>query len=114
MLLSSLQKYILKEALARGLLSKRQIERYYEHTQEKPSEQDIQTIITKSVERLIFKELIVGFGKKTAQKWFVKEIRLTRKGRKIARELLGKQQQLPFHSLLRKSYVHPKKNSQSP
>lgn len=96
MLLSSLQKYILKECFARGILTKRQLEEFYERSKQKPSRQDIQTIITKSVERLIAKELIAGFGKKTAQKWFVKEIRLTRKGRKIARELLGKQQQLPL------------------
>lgn len=96
MRLSSLQHYILTECFERGVLSKRHIEKFYERLAEKPSPQDIQTIITKSVERLIAKELIVGYGKKTREKWFIKEIHLTRNGRKVARELLGKQQQLPL------------------
>lgn len=92
MTLSLLQKYILTECLARGILTKRHLQGFYERTKQKPSHDDIQTIITKSLERLIAKELIIGYGKKTREKWFIKEISLTRKGRKIARGLLGKQQ----------------------
>ncbi|MBI2426378.1 MAG: hypothetical protein HYV34_00895 [Candidatus Kerfeldbacteria bacterium] len=75
-------------------MTKRQLESFYEHHDSQPSKEDIQTIVTKSVERLISKELIIGYGRKTAVKWFIQEIRLTRMGKRVARELLGKQQKL--------------------
>ena len=99
MRLSSLQKYILINSFGqRGfIVSKKNLSAFYKNKKTKPKQRDITGIITKSVERLIDKELMVGVGVRTPHKWFIKEVRLTSKGRKIARELLGKQQQLPFN-----------------
>lgn len=94
---SSLQKYILQQTyLNRGRLLRKRLEKFYEDKKEKPKPEDIVNIITKSIDRLIKKELMVGQGIKTAKKWFVKEIRLTPQGRKVARKLLGEQLKLPF------------------
>ena len=98
MRLSSLQKHILISSFGeRGFsVSKKNLAEFYKTQKTKPKKRDIPGIITKSVERLIDRELMIGIGVRTAHKWFIKEVRLTPKGRKIARELLGKQQQLPF------------------
>lgn len=94
---SSLQKYILQQTyLNKGRISRKRLEKFYEGKKKKPKKEDIVNIITKSIDRLIRKELLTGFGTKTAQKWFVKDIRLTPGGRKQARKLLGEQLTLPF------------------
>jgi hypothetical protein len=53
-------------------------------------------IITRSIESLIDKEFLVGYGVRTPHKWFIREIRLTAKGEKTGRKLLGEQMRLPF------------------
>ncbi len=53
-------------------------------------------IVTKSIERLIDKESMIGYGVRTPHKWFIKEIKLTAKGKRQAKRLLGEQQKLPF------------------
>jgi len=94
---SSLQKYILRQAyLNKGKSSRKRLEKFYENKKKKPKQEDIVNIITKSIDRLIKKELMIGQGIKTAKKWFVKEIRLTPQGRKWAKKLLGEQLKLPF------------------
>ncbi len=55
-----------------------------------------QKVITRSLERLIDKGLLVGYGVRTPQKWYIKEIRLTPLGRKAARKLNGEQTKLPI------------------
>ncbi|MFH1508915.1 MAG: hypothetical protein ABIE68_02015 [bacterium] len=50
--------------------------------------------VTRSLERLIEKECLVGFGSKTPKRFYIKEVRLTLFGRKVARTLYGKQQKL--------------------
>lgn len=99
MRLSSLQKYILINSFGeRGfIVSKKNLAKFYNGQKKKPKSRDVPGIITRSVERLIDKELMIGIGVRTPHKWFIKEVRLTPNGRKIARELLGKQQQLPFN-----------------
>jgi hypothetical protein len=52
--------------------------------------------ITSSLERLIKKGLIVGFGELTKEKTFINKIRLTREGRLAAKKLLGEQKRLPL------------------
>lgn len=52
--------------------------------------------ILRSLERLIDKELLIGFGKRTSHKWFITEVKLTAKGLKIAKKLLGEQMRLKF------------------
>jgi hypothetical protein len=100
--ISKLQKFILITAyLNRGKKMSRQgFERFYNSQKIKPKKQDVQNIITKSSERLIDKEMLVGYGRRTPHKWFIDEISLTVKGRKTARKMLGEQQPLPL--ILRK------------
>lgn len=99
MRLSFLQKYILLNSFGKKgfLVSKKRLAKFYDSQNKKPKSTDIQRIITKSVERLIDRELMTGYGIRTSQRWFIKEVRLTAKGRIVTRELLGKQQQLPFN-----------------
>lgn len=72
------------------------LERFYEKRRIKPKKDDIVNIITKSLERLIDKELLIGCGVRTPHKWYIKEIKLTPKGRKETKKYLGEQQKLPF------------------
>jgi len=98
MKISPLQKYILLTVYtSRSKKISRQIfTRFYEKSRRKPKEADVQNIITKSIERLINREFLVGYGRHTPHKWFIEAVRLTLKGKKLARKLLGEQQKLPF------------------
>ena len=51
-------------------------------------------VVRTSIDRLIKKELLVGYGSKTPHKLYIKEVRLTAKGRKAVQELMPKQQKL--------------------
>ncbi|MBU1164840.1 hypothetical protein KKA15_04760 [Patescibacteria group bacterium] len=97
MKLSALQKYILKQVFSsksdkihRGGLLK------FYGIDKKTKQRDKVNIITKSLERLINHELMTGYGIRTSHKWFIKEVKLTEKGKKIAKTLFGKQQILPL------------------
>ncbi|MEK7537503.1 MAG: hypothetical protein AAB619_00830 [Patescibacteria group bacterium] len=52
--------------------------------------------ITVSLERLIDRGFLIGFGRRTPCKWFIEEVKLTPLGRRIAKQSFGKQQQLPL------------------
>lgn len=96
--LSPLQKFILLECLnsKTGRISRTRLHRFYDKTKNPPHSELITKIITKSIERLIAKDLLVGFGERTKYKWFIKEIKLTTLGKKTAKKLLGEQITLPF------------------
>ncbi len=66
---------------------------------------DAVNAITKSIERLIDKELMVGYGVRTPHKWYIHEVKLTVKGKKEARRLQGQQQILPFRKT--RNYAEP-------
>ena len=99
MKLSALQKYILKQCIQTKdkMISKSVLERFYNGKKDKPK--DTINVITKSVERLIKKELVTGYGWKTPHKWFIRQVKLTPKGRRVAKDLFGVQQKLPFRKL---------------
>ena len=101
MKLSPLQKYILKQcALASNkTISKPVLYRYYSDAKKRPKQKDLANDVTKSVDRLIKKELVVGYGWKTAKKWFIERVKLSAEGGKIARGLFGVQQKLPLKNL---------------
>ena len=106
MRLSELQKYILLLCFdsSSSRFSRTGLDRFYDkiNSGNKP-DKNLQTkIITRSIERLIDKELIVGFGERTKYKWFIKEIKLTPKGRQEAKKLLDKQMKLPFKNKSKK------------
>jgi hypothetical protein len=98
MKLSSLQKYILKQAWQnnKARISRVVLEKFYTNNKKAPAKKIRANIITKSIERLIDKGLLVGFGEKTQHKLFIRQIKLTPKGKKTALGLLGKQAELPF------------------
>ncbi len=97
MKLSHLQKYILgvgyaeKDKFGRG-----KILRFYEKQKRPPKMEDRVNIVTKSLERLIDKGFLIGYGVRTPKKWFIKEIKLTVAGKRAAKSLQGKQAALPF------------------
>ena len=66
------------------------------NTPPRPSQEGIVNTITKSIERLIERELKVGYGVRTSRKWYIHEVKLTAEGRKQAKKLRGEQQQLPL------------------
>ncbi len=102
MRLSPLQKYILKICYSKQPKINRNIfVRFYDKQKIKPTKTRVVNIITNSLESLIDKELLVGFGERTAQKWYIKEVKLTPKGRRESRKLLGEQQPLPFKFKIR-------------
>ena len=105
MKLSALQKYILKQAgqTKDKTLAKAAIEQFYQSYKKRPTPQDILTIITHSVERLIQDGLAIGYGWKTPQKWYIRQVKLTPQGRKLAKGLFGVQQRLPLKNLKGKS-----------
>lgn len=98
MRLSSLQKYILQKCILSkdGEISKSILKQFYADKKKKPKDKDQIKIITKSIERLINKDLVVGTGIKTSHKWYIKNIKLTAQGRKEAKKLFGTQQKLPL------------------
>ncbi|MDO8581349.1 MAG: hypothetical protein Q7S16_00540 [bacterium] len=84
--------------MRKGRLKKKNLLSFYEKQKDKPSEKDKADTITKSVDSLIDKGMMVGYGMRTPKKWYIEEVRLMPKGRKIARKLLGEQQKLPLHN----------------
>lgn len=98
MRLSSLQRYILLEAMktSRAHVSRKILLHFYDELKKKPNRDDQQNGITKSLERMIDKGLLVGYGRRTPRKWFIEEVGLMPRGRKLAKKLQGEQQQLPL------------------
>ncbi len=100
MRLSNLQKYILVEMLTtktRTIFRKR-FNRFYDKIKERPSDEIIVKDISKSLDRLIDKGMMVGYGVRTAHKWYIKEVKLLPPGKALAKKLLGEQMTLPFRN----------------
>ncbi len=98
MRLSLLQRYILVTGYTArsNRISRRLIDSFYLKRSNGPKRRDSRDTITKSLERLIDRELLTGYGRRTPHKWFIDEVKLTRLGRRQARRLLGEQQILPL------------------
>lgn len=98
MYLSLLQQHILVSCFLEGGKVERSVfHQFYSKQSKKSAEKYQEGIITKSLERLIDKELLVGYGRRTPHKWFVTRVRLTKKGYKIGQCLLEeKQARLPL------------------
>lgn len=101
MKLSHLQKFILVRSLLQGGKIERNLFRQFYGNQAKPSsftqckpakEKYQESIITKSLEHLIDRELLIGYGRRTPHKWFVTHVKLTQKGAKISQILLEEKQ----------------------
>lgn len=98
MKISRLQRYILFNCYLtpKSRIFKNKLYSFYDKAKKKPSAKDINDIITKSVNLLIKSDLAAGYGSKTARKWYLKEVRLTPRGRVLAKKFLGEQRKLPF------------------
>ena len=92
---SSLQKHILMVCLnTKGKVPRAPFYAFYEG--KKAKRKDVVDTVTKTLERLIDKGLIVGLGVRTPKKWYIKEVRLTPLGRRVSKKLQGEQQKLPL------------------
>lgn len=97
MRLSRLQKFILLSVNGtRGRFKRNQFFRFYSKQKRPPKKEDQQGIITRSIERLIEKGLMIGYGRRTPEKWFIDEVRLTSLGKREVKKLFGQQQALPL------------------
>ena len=104
MYLSKLQKYILLQGFdTKNKLDRKCLVNFYivykkkpGSAEARPSREIMVNSITSSLERLIKKGMIVGFGELTKEKTFINKIRLTREGRLAAKKLLGEQKRLPL------------------
>jgi hypothetical protein len=94
--LSPLQKFLLKECLDSAVTKRSAFKKFYSKRAKAPSAEDQQNAITKSLERLIDRGYMTGFGRRTPKMWFIESVRLTPAGKRAGRSLLGKQQRIPF------------------
>lgn len=93
--ISRLQKAILRTCYPlRGRVERRRFHAFGK--QEETMAKDVVDVVTKALERLIDRGLLVGHGVRTKKKWFVHAVRLTPEGRRVARRLTGTQQILPL------------------
>jgi len=97
-MLSRLQQFIVEECLGRGgSCSRVVIDKNYEFSKSKAQKENFKKIITQSIERLIDRGFLVGYGMKTQEKFFITKIRLTSSGRRAANESRkSKQKKLPL------------------
>ena len=74
MKLSDLQKYILKQSWQNKdkTIGKEVLIKFYSSQKTKPKAKDLINVITKSVERLIKKELVIGYGWGASHKWVIR------------------------------------------
>lgn len=97
MMLSRLQKFILIKCYNSKSFRVNRIGFLAFYRDQGRAKADMRTkIITSSIESLIDRELMTGYGVRTAHKWFIREVSLTDKGRRVARKLLGEQLRLPL------------------
>ncbi len=90
--LRALQKHILRSCFLKGRRVERGVFLAFYGPERKDSVKHKTNNITKSIESLISNGLLIGFGKRTEQKWFITHVKLTAKGKKVAQEVVhGKQ-----------------------
>lgn len=108
MKLSNLQKYILDHIWAskKTKVNRHKFMKFYDKVKKAPNKELQIKIISRSLERLINRGILVGFGERTKHKRYIKEVKFTPVGRKIARKLQGEQVELPFKK--RKRPASPK------
>jgi hypothetical protein len=97
MYFSLLQRHILKECFAKKgeAVHRRVFHVFYRN--KKITRKDAINTITKCMERLIDSGLLIGYGTRTTQKWFIREVKITRRGIKHWIEWIeSRQAKLPF------------------
>jgi Mn-dependent DtxR family transcriptional regulator len=98
MSLSNLQKFILQKTWEsnKTKISRDIFYSFYQNSKKAPNLKIQVNIVTKSIERLIERGILVGWATKTQHKLFITHIKLTPRGKKIAKKLLGQQAELPI------------------
>jgi len=80
-----------------GRIDRKIFREFYKTPEQKALPKYQESIITKSLESLIDRELMIGFGKRTPHKWFITHVKLTKKGKKRTEEVLREsQKKLPL------------------
>lgn len=94
---SVLQRHILKECFAKkGETVPRRVFHVF-YRGKKIARKDAINTITKCLERLIDKGLLVGYGMRTPKKWFIREVKITRIGiKEWISWIESRQAKLPF------------------
>lgn len=92
--LSRLQIFILTKSLSSLETNKNVFAVFYKDKKVKPH--DLEKIITSSINKLIKRDLVIAYCKKTKTKLFIESIVLTSGGKKLAKQLLGIQEHLPI------------------
>ncbi|HNV96967.1 MAG TPA: hypothetical protein PKL13_01460 [bacterium] len=92
--LSRLQTFILTKSLSNDITNKSVFADFYKDKKVKP--RDTEKIISSSINKLIKRDLVIAHCKKTKEKLFIECINLTSSGKKLAKQLLGIQEHLPF------------------
>ncbi|MBI5467074.1 MAG: hypothetical protein HY975_02560 [Candidatus Kerfeldbacteria bacterium] len=93
MRLSALQRFIIRECYQypKPRVPRSPFEKYYAKRSSTATDN-----ITASLERLVDRGLLIGYGRRTPRKWFIEEVRLTSLGRRTVRLTFGQQQRLPL------------------
>ena len=95
--LSKLQKYILIEIYNHNnIYKKEKLLKFYKNKKNKPDKKDQHNNITKSIERLIDRGLMIGYGRRTPKKWFMEKVELTTKGKTATEKILSSNQKKLF------------------
>ncbi|MBU1896019.1 hypothetical protein KJ641_04085 [Patescibacteria group bacterium] len=107
MYLSQLQKYIIFRCFDKvGRIDRKLFREFYKKQEQETSVKYQESIITKSLERLINKGLMIGYGKRTAHRWFITHVRLTNGGLKEAKKILASgQRKLKFNNTSHKTHT---------
>ena len=94
MRLSRLQKHMLIKCFeARSFtVEKGVFFKYYSKKEREEKKNSIQIRIQNSIDNMVEKDWAVAYGHKTAQKFYIKKVRLTKKGIKMAEDILKKKQ----------------------
>lgn len=99
MRLSKLQQYILGKCYDKknGGALKAEFYGFYPKDEFDKNKKNIQDIIHKSVESLVAKDLLIAYGRRTAEKWFIEKAKITPRGKRKLRELIkNRQTKLPI------------------
>ena len=98
MTLSKLQRYIILTVWesTKVKISRQNFYQFYAKLKKAPAKELQANIITTSIERLIDRGLLIGFGTKTQHKLFIDSVKLSPKGKKFARLNFNQQTTFPW------------------
>ena len=98
MTLSKLQRYILLKVWenTKTKVSRQNFHQFYTELKKAPVKKLQANIITTSIERLIDRGLLIGYGTKTQHKLFIDSVKLSTQGKKYARLNFNQQASFPW------------------